>query len=130
MRNLFVAAPILGACVLLAAAMLAAAPTPDKVYNFPVTLHSYPMAATLTVHEDAHTWSCHMIADLAHMPARAILQEVDQTFSGNYFDRGNERVFVLAYAGTRIVFKRDGDALTFVSATVHFNMAKTPVRPE
>lgn len=94
--------------------------TPDETYTFPITLHAWSMNATLKVHESTNEWYVTMIS--GDPPMKLI-------YSGKFTDAAGQRTFSTPFAHTDIVFKKDGNNLTFVSSTSDFNMAKTPVSP-
>jgi hypothetical protein len=113
----------------LALVMPALAVAPDHTYMFPAKLHSYPLAASLKVWEGDHTWQVDFTDASNGGDVGGVPHPPQMTFGGTFTDANGQRTLATSYASARIVFAKSGNTLTFVSASVHFEMEKTPVNP-
>jgi hypothetical protein len=105
------------------------AQTPTHVYSFPARLHNYPLVATLSVFEDTKTWQVDF-KDNSQGVEQVVPHPPSMSFGGTFVDANGERTFSTEYAHARIIFKKDGNKLTFEHASVHFEMDKVPVSPK
>lgn len=123
MRKIFASLVL---AVFLTASAFAADPT--HTYTFPVRLHDYPLVATLSVWEAENTWRVDFV-DASHGEEQVVPHPSSMSFGGSFTDADGMRTFSTDYAHASIFFKKDGNALTFDHASVHFEMEKVTVLP-